>query len=48
MYKIIYGIVAAMIYKLVNEFFRAYIQYHLIIMQSFYLITNCLRKMGFS
>ncbi len=44
-YEIVNGIVAAMVLKLVDEFFAAYIQYHFVGMCTFYIITDSLCQM---
>jgi hypothetical protein len=48
MNKIIDGVVAAVIHELVDEFFRAHIQHYPVWLISFYVITYCLRQVGFS
>src|SRR5450432_3832826 len=44
MYEVVNCTIAAMVDELVDEFFGAYIEYDLIGMKSFYLITNSLRQ----
>src|SRR6188768_3268381 len=48
MNEIIYGIIAAMVNKLVNEFLGAYIQYHFVRLHPFYFVTDGLGQVGFA
>ena len=48
MYKVVNSLVTAVVNKLVNEFFAAYIQYYFITVQAFYLVTDGLCQVCFT
>ena len=48
MYEVVDSIVAAMVHELVDEFFRAHIQYNLVGIHLLYFVANGLRQVCFT